>query len=199
VLLAARGKDNERAPGTAAPSGQGAARQEERQPRSGPARSPDFEWTVALAFGGALLAGTASAVVLARRRRRRSAGLPGEEQLVAELGALLDATLDDLRAEPDPRRAVIAAYARLERAFAVYGVARRPFEAPHEYLRRLSRALEAALPAVVLLASELTRLYERAKFSAQEIDSGMKTDAISALEALRDELSSSSAPVEEAA
>jgi hypothetical protein len=199
VLLASRGNDNERAPGAAAPSGQGAARQEERQPEPARARSPEFEWTAALAFGGAVLAGAACAVVVARRRRRRGAGLQGQEQLVAELGALLDATLDDLRAEPDPRRAVIAAYARLERAFAVYGVPRRPFEAPHEYLHRLSRALEAALPAVVLLASELTHLYERAKFSAQEIDSRMKTDAISALEALRDKLSSSSAPVEEAA
>jgi hypothetical protein len=36
------------------------------------------------------------------------------DKLVAELAALLDDTLDDLRAEPDPRRAIVAAYAHME-------------------------------------------------------------------------------------
>ena len=45
-------------------------------------------------------------------------------ELAAELALVLDETLDDLRAEADPRRAVIAAYARLERALATQGFSR---------------------------------------------------------------------------
>ena len=44
------------------------------------------------------------------------------------------------------------------------------------------------MPAAQLLAGELTRLYERAKFSPHAIDADMKADAIEALETLRDEL-----------
>jgi hypothetical protein len=102
--------------------------------------------------------------------------------------ALLDETLDDLRAEPDPRRAVIAAYARMERALAAYGFARRAFEAPLEYLDRISSPLHERLPPARRLVFELTHLYERAKFSLHEIDVAMKHDAITRLEFLRDEL-----------
>ena len=58
------------------------------------------------------------------------------------LADVLDETLDDLRAETDPRRAVIAAYARMERALAAYGLPRRPSEAPDEYLQRIFADLE---------------------------------------------------------
>ena len=46
---------------------------------------------------------------------------------------MLDETLDDLRAEADPRRAIIAAYARLERVLAANGVPRTA-ETSDEYL-----------------------------------------------------------------
>ena len=51
------------------------------------------------------------------------------------LADVLEETIDDLRAEADPRRAVIAAYARMERALAAAGLPRSPAEAPDEYLR----------------------------------------------------------------
>ena len=56
----------------------------------------------------------------ARWRARRDAAL------AEALEDVLDESLDDLRAEPDPRRAVIAAYARLERVLAAHGLPRRP-------------------------------------------------------------------------
>ena len=64
-----------------------------------------------------------------------------EGALVAELAATVDDAFAELDAEPDPRRAVIAAYARMERALAAHGLARHPFEAPLEYLARIAPSL----------------------------------------------------------
>jgi Domain of unknown function (DUF4129) len=137
-----------------------------------------------------LLAGAvALAYVLARRRyRRRQPERLTDAELTDELAALLDDTLDDLRAEPDPRRAVIAAYARTERALGAYGFPRRPFEAPLEYLDRIAAPLHEVQPSARRLVFELTHLFERAKFSSHAIDAEMKDDAIATLAALRDEL-----------
>jgi hypothetical protein len=149
-------------------------------------RAPEFRLLPAIVIGaGALLL---LAYYDARRRYRRSLALErSEDALVDALAALLEDTLDDLRREPDPRRAVIAAYARMERALAAFGFPRRVFEAPLEYLERLAPELEE-LPGAARLVFELTHLYERAKFSAHAIDAGMKEDAIDTLLALRAEL-----------
>jgi hypothetical protein len=99
------------------------------------------------------------------------------------LGAL-DLSLEDLEAEPDPRLAVIRAYARMERALGAHGLARRPTETPLEYLARALGSLRVGRPSVERLAA----LFERAKFSQHDIDPTMKTDALQALAALRAEL-----------
>lgn len=158
------------------------------EPRSpAPSRAPEFRWLPAILVFGAALAG--AAVLIAATRRRRQPGLPTtDRRFVDELAALLDDTLDDLRAEPDPRRAVIAAYARTERALAAYAFARRPFEAPLEYLDRIAAPLHERLPSARRLVFELTHLYERAKFSSHAVDAEMKDDAIRTLATLRDEL-----------
>jgi hypothetical protein len=149
-------------------------------------RSPEFRVLPAIVIGGGLL--LVVAYLHASRRYRRSVALErSEDALVDELAALLEDTLDDLRTEPDPRRAVIAAYARMERALGAFGLPRRAFEGPLEYLERLAPEL-AELPGAARLVFELTHLYERAKFSAHAIDSGMKEDAIETLVALRLEL-----------
>jgi hypothetical protein len=109
-----------------------------------------------------------------------------------DVALALDESLDDLRSEPDLRRAIIAAYARMERALAVSGLPRRPSEAPGEYLARALRELDASAPAV----TRLTDLFEWAKFSHHQPDVAMRDDAIAALEAVRDELR---APAEAAA
>jgi hypothetical protein len=120
-----------------------------------------------------------------RRRRLPSDWLPAEE-----LAGVLDETLDDLRAEKDPRRAVIAAYARMERSFAAHGVPRRQFEAPHEYLGRVLAEATGGGRA----AARLTGLFERARFSPHQVDSAMKDDAIDAIEALQAELAAADQP-----
>jgi hypothetical protein len=105
--------------------------------------------------------------------------------------AMLDASLDDLRREPDPRRAVTAAYARTERGLAARGFARKPSETPTEYLQR-ALARRDQTPADqqfgVELLGELTELAERSRFSALAIDETMRSSAIGALEKLRRQL-----------
>jgi hypothetical protein len=151
---------------------------------------PQFRWDVVAALGALAAAGVATAVV--RRRRRRARAADGG-RLEAELADVVDDTLDDLRAEPDPRRAVVAAYARMERALGAYGLPRRRAEAPLEYLDRASRELHATHPPARRLLFELTHLFERAKFSAHRVDAEMKEDAIETLTTLRAELAGGSA------
>jgi hypothetical protein len=105
----------------------------------GPA-SPAQSGVVPLIVAGAALAtmvGLVVAQLVAERRRRRPPSTPAER-----LVELLDDTLDDLEGEPDPRRAVIAAWARMERGLAAAGLPRHPAEAPFEYA---TRVLEAAV------------------------------------------------------
>ncbi len=111
---------------------------------------------------------------------------PKQTQVAAELAALLERTIADLRSEPDPRIAVIAAYAQMEHALAGVGLTRRADEAPREYLGRVLPDVGAQTASV----ERLTRLFERAKFSPHAIDAAMKDEAIDALELLRDDLRS---------
>jgi hypothetical protein len=145
---------------------------------------PEFRWLPVLLLGGAALV---TAAVLGARSRRRLAHEPSDEQLVEGLAELLDEALGDLRSEPDPRRAVIAAYARMERALAAYGLPRRRSEAPLEFLGRIWTEL-GVVPGARNLVFELTHLFERAKFSAHEIGPELKDEAIATLSGLRDEL-----------
>jgi hypothetical protein len=120
-----------------------------------------------------------------RARKRARGELRGpEDRLATELAAAMDESLWDLRAEPDPRRAVIAAYARLERVLAAHRLPRRPAEAPLEYLARMLNDLSVSPKA----ARRLTDLFERAKFSQHAVHTEMKEEAIEALETVRDDL-----------
>jgi Domain of unknown function (DUF4129) len=117
-----------------------------------------------------------------RARRRRLE--PMSEHLGPALADLLDETLDDLRAERDPRKAVIGAYARMEQALAAYGLPRDPAEAPDEYLGRILADLDVSRRAT----ARLTALFSWAKFSGHDVAPEMKEEAIAALEAVRAEL-----------
>jgi hypothetical protein len=132
-----------------------------------------------------------AAFVIAERRRRRR--LPKDWAVTEALSEVLEETLDDLRAEPDPRRAVIAAYARMERSLAAHGIPRRRFEAPHEYLSRVLAEVSGGR----LAATRLTALFERARFSPHVVDENMKASAIEAIESLQADLAA--AELEEAA
>jgi hypothetical protein len=109
-----------------------------------------------------------------RRRRRRAASHRDDD-----FRQVLDASLDDLRREPDVRRAIIACYARMERALANSHRGREAHETPFEFLGRVLQRV-AEEPGRVL-----TELFESAKFSIEPMDVSDKNRAIGALERLR--------------
>ena len=140
-----------------------------------------FRWDeVAVVLGLLLIA----ALVLIAVTRRRGPRLRPEWTAPVALAAALDASLDDLRGDPDLRRAIIAAYARMEMALASIGVPRQPAEAPLEYVERALLALDTSQRSV----RRLTDLFEWARFSHHEPESSMRDEAVDALEAIRDEL-----------
>jgi uncharacterized protein DUF4129 len=147
-----------------------------------------FDWLPAIVILS--IAGVGSGVVAYTLFRKPPRLVPTEADLAARLSAVLDDSLDDLRAEKDPRRAVIATYARMEQTLAGAGLPRAESETPLEYLGRVLREL---LHTSADAVSRLTALFERAKFSPHEIDGAMKRDAIHALVAVRDELRAAAA------
>ena len=152
------------------------------QPLGAEPAEPAFAWLPALVTLALILFAVGAWAFGARARSRARGELgPALAQAVADA---LEESLDDLRAEPDPRRAVIAAYARLERVLAAHGVPRGTAEAPLEYLGRVLAELDVR----ELPARELTRLFERAKFSQHAVGPEMKERAIDALETVRDDL-----------
>ncbi len=142
--------------------------------------TPQFRWLPFAVVGGMVLVVGGAALAPAVRRRRAETGADA----AAALSQVVDEALDDLWNERDPRRAVIAAYARMERVLGAHGFPRRSFEAPLEYLSRILLELDVRASSI----SALTELFERAKFSAHDIDRSMKEEAIAALVSIRDDL-----------
>ena len=159
----------------------------QQAPGTKPLPPAEFRWE--LATGLLLLLGLiAVGVVLWLRARRPEEAeldpLERRERVAAELASIVDGTIDDLRREQDPRRAVIAAYAQMEKALSHHGLPRERSEAPFEYLARMLRELRVRAAS----ALALTELFERARFSHHVIDAPMKDEAIDALIAVRDDL-----------
>ncbi|MBA3365767.1 MAG: DUF4129 domain-containing protein, partial [Actinobacteria bacterium] len=168
------GASGDRVPLVLPAIGKGAdAREQERY-------TPQFRWLPFAVVGGMVLVVGGAALAPAVRRRRAETGADA----AAALSRVVDEALDDLWNESDPRRAVIAAYARMERVLGAHGFPRRSFEAPLEYLSRILLDLDVRASSVLAL----TELFERAKFSPHDIDRSMKEEAIAALVSIRDEL-----------
>jgi hypothetical protein len=163
-------------------SGKPAKALEKAQQQKAAANSPRFEWLpvfVATAAGLAVLG-----FIGVRTLRRERRGIAESHALQLEFEELVEDTLADLYAEVDPRKAIIAAYARVERVFATYGLPREPSEAPVEYLERALPELRASGAAL----ERLTGLFQWAKFSAHEVEPKMRDEAVGALVEVRDEL-----------
>ena len=145
---------------------------------------PHFQWLLFIVLGSLAVAfvGAATGIPLPAETVGRDRFQPRPMAVV--LSEVLSETLDDLRREPDPRKAVIGAYARMERTLAARGVPRERFEAPVEYLARVLDLVQVSSHSI----RRLTSLFERARFSPHEIDARMKDDAIDALAGLRTEL-----------
>lgn len=149
-----------------------------------PASNPQFQWTV-LWIALALVAAV-GAYGYYKWKTSKPAFQPRAHELTVseDIAATIGDAIDDLEAEPDARRAVIAAYARMEAVLGRNGFQRVPSETAIEYLRRILLGLTSRGDAV----TRLTSLFQQAKFSRNEIDGGMKQDAIGALREIRDGL-----------
>jgi hypothetical protein len=125
--------------------------------------------------------------VLAAATRTRLGPATPRQGAPEVLAAALDESLDDLRYDADLRRAIIAAYARMETALGAAGLPRHPAEAPLEYVERALLSLDTSASAV----RRLTDLFEWARFSHHEPEPSMRDEAVDALIAVRDELRAS--------
>jgi hypothetical protein len=136
---------------------------------------------VSLVIVGVLLAFVLAAMIVRREQaRRRRLAFSGTGQLAE----LLNDTLAGLEDETDPRRAVIAAWVRMEGGLGAAGLPRRPAEAPLEYVARVLESANVRPESVRRLAD----LFERAKFSQHAIDERMRAEAIEAVTVVRAEL-----------
>lgn len=149
-----------------------------------PPHRAQWSWLPVLVLGSLLLGIVVTTGIAVAHGRRNREALDEEAQLARALDDVLADSLDDLRAERDPRKAVIRAYARMEETFGAYGVPRESHETPLEYVARVLDSLRVSSFAV----RRLVQLFERAKFSPHTIEASMKDDAIEALAGLRAEL-----------
>jgi tetratricopeptide (TPR) repeat protein len=157
-------------------------------PDGRPGAGAGQEW-LTVAIVAAVLAIVAAFLLRGIRMGRRPNSLA---RLAEQLEEAIEDGLEQLEAEADPRMAVIAAYARMERSLARIGMPRARHEAALEYLERMLALLDAEGPA----ARRLTELFQLAKFSDHVIDAEMKREAIHALSEIRDDLRARAAEAE---
>jgi hypothetical protein len=132
------------------------------------------------------LAATAAVMVplglLARRRQLEPEPSSSDPQdLVAR--AVVD-SIGEIERDPDARRSIIRAYARMEAAFGETGMPRRPHEAPFEFVGRALGGVRVSPPS----AERLATLFERARFSRHPIGAKDKGEALGALREVQREL-----------
>ncbi len=149
--------------------------------RTGPVQPTitSSDWTAVVLIWIVLLA--AAAFLAMRYRASR-----GAVQLAAAPMWVEEPTEPEvarLRRERNPRRAVIAAYAAMERLMARDGLPRGAHEAPMEYLGRVTLEGHHRVAAV----HRLTALFQWARFSHRPVDEEMRGRAIAAVEELEDE------------
>ncbi|MCP5029306.1 MAG: DUF4129 domain-containing protein [Actinomycetia bacterium] len=133
----------------------------------------------------AALAALAAAFVI-RQRRRPGPGVEveGPEEVRSVVARRLALTARQLRSEPDPRRAVLLAYAGLEAGLDDQGQGRAPQETAYEYVGRILRSAAVDPEPVEVLA----HLYHDARFSDRVITVAEQAQAALAFEQAHDQL-----------
>ncbi|HMK10980.1 MAG TPA: DUF4129 domain-containing protein [Acidimicrobiales bacterium] len=149
--------------------------------RAGGARRGGPPWA-AITLGSAVLL-VLGASGLMRRQMIDEATVPDDDVRESALVSL-QRSLDALGAPGDDRSAIISAYVALLAGLAAAGVARRPEEAPEEYVRRVLIAVDVR-PAPL---HELTVLFAEARFSEHPMNADHRRRAVAALEAARGDL-----------
>ena len=140
---------------------------------------PLFDFTIAtllLVFALAIFA-LMVLVVLADRLEKWWAGRADAADAPSVPDGLDDG-LDDLRAQPDARSAVIRAYGRFEHAVAVARAPRMSWQTPAEFMRTTLARLPVPVPAV----ERLTALFEIARFSDRAVGPAARDAACECLD-----------------
>ena len=134
--------------------------------------------------------GAAAAAAALAFTGRRAASIEEDREPLPELlrhvVGVVDDSIGDIERDPDPRRAIIRAYVRMEAVLTRGGIPRRPSETPLEYIDGALRTL--AIPAAPVRS--LTDLFEIARFSDRQIDVSMKRRAVDCLLDIRSALMS---------
>jgi Domain of unknown function (DUF4129) len=142
---------------------------------AGSTTSSALTW-LAVGSAAALLL-LAPAAVFVRRRRARRDGEAVVPDAAARVGSDLRRSLGDLESERDPRLAVQRAYARMEESLGEIELSRAPDETPTEFTARALGVLGASAAA----ASDLTGLFEIARFSDHPMDEADRRRAIASV------------------
>jgi hypothetical protein len=154
------------------------------QARKAPTSVPAFDYAVAglvllLAFGTFVLM---VLVVFAERIVRWWDGPGGGT--VLRLDVAVAESLDDLRAEPDARAAIIRAYRRFELALSAARMPRPAWQTPTEFMR--SVLAEASMPSAPV--QRLTSLFELARFSERPLGADARAAACDCLDEVKSAL-----------
>jgi hypothetical protein len=129
------------------------------------------------------------ALTLPARRKRSARAQPKDRTRLATLFDSLAAGSDALSAGGEPRAAIIACYAAMERGFAAAGSAPAVADTPAEVLARATRAgLVRPEPA-----ETLTGMFRRARYSTYPMTSADSRVAADALTEMRSDLGQSAA------
>jgi hypothetical protein len=142
-------------------------------------QAPGFAWTlfVLAALVGLGMLGGGAWILFGERIERWWYGITFTDETRRALLEAVEISLDDLLHEPNPRRAVIACYHRLELVLSQHGLPRAPWQTPLEYLRVALQRFHLPAPRL----QGLRTLFELAKFSAHPLGESEKHLAIAAL------------------
>ena len=156
---------------------------QEAPPEKPAAAAPGFAWTLfilAALVGLCMLVGGVW-ILFGDRIERWWYGLTYVEEARRALRNAVEIGLDDLLREPDPRRAVIVCYRRLEQVLEQHGLPWAQWQTPVEYVHVILQRFH--LPAARLHG--LTTLFELAKFSAHALGEREKQTAVEALRTVK--------------
>ncbi len=162
------------------PTASGAAAEDAEQ-----GRPPRYSEPFGIAVGTLVVIALGSMTVALLLLFRQDEDGAGRGTLEAQIIEELDAGLDDLHNIADPREAVIACYSRMETVVHLAGVEDVASDTPFELLARILQRADVSEQS----ARRLTELFEEAKFSIRPIDEPMRQEALSALGAVREEIS----------
>jgi hypothetical protein len=173
--------------------------------------APGYAWTLYIlaALVGLAMLGGGIWIMCGDRFERWWYGFTYAEEARRALLNAVEMSLDDLLQDPDPRRAVIGCYRRLEQVLEQHGLPRAPWQTPVEYvqvvLRRFHLSATASAegrrpvprdgvgggpphqgrPFPAARLHGLTALFELAKFSVHTLGESEKQTAVEALRTVK--------------